>query len=89
MNDISIQQNIVPTEIKISGKVTTKATQNISGSLSINSCSQYEGVYEITPSNAIQILETQDKKCTDNIVINPIPNNYGLITWNGSYLTIS
>lgn len=49
----------------------------------------YDGDYEITPSDTVQVLATQDKKCTENIVINPIPSNYGLVTWNGAYLTIS
>ena len=26
---------------------------------------------------------------TDDVTIKPIPQNYGLITWNGSFLTVS
>ena len=29
------------------------------------------------------------KKFFKNIRINPIPSNYGLITWDGSVLTVS
>ena len=49
----------------------------------------YEGEYTITPSGAVQILATKNKKATQNITIQPIPQNYGLITWNGAFLTVS
>ena len=49
----------------------------------------YTGDYTITPSAEEQVLETRNLRMTDNITINPIPNNYGLITWNGSTITVS
>ena len=49
----------------------------------------YAGPLEVTPSAEAQTLETSMKTVTDNIVINPVPNNYGLITWDGSTLTVS
>lgn len=49
----------------------------------------YEGETEITPESQTQVLQTSNKALTRNIVINPIPSNYGLITWNGSTLTVS
>ena len=49
----------------------------------------YGGPYEITPSAEPQTLETNEKYLNNNITINPIPNNYGLITWNGSVITVS
>lgn len=49
----------------------------------------YDGAHEVTPSEEIQILETEGKALNENIVINPIPSNYGLITWNGATLTVS
>lgn len=49
----------------------------------------YTGQTEITPSTTEQVLATAEKVVTRNIVINPIPSNYGLITWNGSILTVS
>ena len=49
----------------------------------------YTGVTEITPTNEVQVLETERKSVLENIVINPIPSNYGLITWNGSTLLVS
>ena len=49
----------------------------------------YEGATEITPSEEAQILDTALFYMTENITINAIPNNYGLIEWNGSVLTVS
>lgn len=49
----------------------------------------YEGAYEVTPSSETQVLETNNLRMTGNVTINPIPNNYGLITWNGSIITVS
>ena len=49
----------------------------------------YEGEYEVVPRATSQILSTQGKKMEHDLVIEAIPNNYGLITWNGSFLTVS
>ena len=49
----------------------------------------YTGEYEVTPSEETQVLITKHLRMTDNVTINPIPSNYGLITWNGSILTVS
>ena len=49
----------------------------------------YTGQIAVTPSAETQILPTINRTVTDNIVINPIPSNYGLITWNGSIITVS
>lgn len=49
----------------------------------------YTGVTTVTPSAETQVLHTQNKTVFDDITINPIPSNYGLITWNGAVLTVS
>ena len=49
----------------------------------------YGGPYEITPANAPQTLETTHLVMRENVVVNPVPSNYGLITWNGATLTVS
>ena len=49
----------------------------------------YDGPYEVTPTAETQTLDTEDKVLAQSVVINPIPSNYGLITWNGSVLTVS
>lgn len=49
----------------------------------------YTGEYAVTPSSETQVLNTNGLRMTDNITVNPIPQNYGLITWNGSVITVS
>ena len=51
--------------------------------------SEYHGAYNVTPSEQTQTLLTANRVLTQNVVIDPIPDNYGLITWNGSVLTVS
>ena len=50
---------------------------------------EYEGEYEFHPSAAAQTISTEGFLMTHDIVIDPIPSNYGLITWNGSTLMVS
>ncbi len=74
----------------LSGVLSGAST--ISGALSTpqsGRTSPFEGAYEYTPSNEVQTIEIADLRATQNITINAIPNNYGLVTWNGSTLTIS
>ena len=49
----------------------------------------YSGQYVVTPSQEEQVLQTNGLVMLDNVTINPIPSNYGLITWNGSVITVS
>lgn len=49
----------------------------------------YDGPYTITPGPATQVLRTAGLIASDNITIAPVPNNYGLITWDGATLTVS
>lgn len=49
----------------------------------------YTGEYEVTPSAETQTLDTAGLRLTQSIIVNPIPQNYGLITWNGAFLTVS
>ena len=49
----------------------------------------YRGPYEITPTSEAQVMATGGHTMTADLIIDPIPSNYGLITWNGSTLTVS
>ena len=68
------------------------APQMIEGQLTIPNAilpPSYEGPYEVTPSAEGQTLSTEFLYMTGDITINPIPNNYGLITYNGVTITVS
>lgn len=49
----------------------------------------YTGAYEATPTQATQTFATSGKVMANNFVVNPIPQNYGLITYNGFNITVS
>lgn len=49
----------------------------------------FDGPYIVTPNRSTQILNTSGRIMISDVKINPIPSNYGLVTWNGSVLTIS
>ena len=55
----------------------------------IHQAGEYAGSYEVTPTAYTQTLNTTDKILTQDIIINPIPSNYGLVTWDGNTLTIT
>lgn len=49
----------------------------------------YEGEYTITPTTEAVTLNTANLSMAQNIVVNPIPSNYGRINYNGGYITVS
>ena len=72
------------------GRLTAPST--IRGRLTIPQAAAvtvYDGPYEFTPTQETQTIEIEQKMATADIIINPIPSQYGLVTWNGSYLTVS
>lgn len=57
--------------------------------MAVGNYPKYEGPYEVTPSQEAQTLDVTNMVCTEDIVVNKIPDNYGLITWNGYSLRVS
>lgn len=49
----------------------------------------YTGVTEIVPTSETQIIPTHGMMMVEDFIVDPIPSNYGLITWNGTGLRIS
>lgn len=78
-----------------SAKLTVKGQNDISFSSTQyievyeKSVEVYDGDYEFTPTDEPQTIAIENKRATQNITINPIPSNYGLITWDGATLTVS
>ena len=87
-----ITGNVKEGNFTVSGKIESTAFA-LSGKLiagaGASEAPSYTGPYIVTPTQSTQVLNTLNKKSIDNIVVAPIPSNYGLITWNGSYLTVS
>lgn len=49
----------------------------------------YTGPYEVVPTQERQRLSTAGKSMIQDIVVEAIPKNYGLITYNGFEITVS
>ena len=62
---------------------------DFSGYIGSVSGETYHGPYEAIPSQSEQVFLTGGLIMTDNFRVKPIPNNYGLITYNGFCLTVS
>lgn len=75
--DVSISENNIPVEITVITPIVASVVPD------------YDGSYEFTPSADDQTVPTSGKRLAQDITINPIPSNYGLITWNGSIITVS
>lgn len=91
-------------DIRASGRVegmSIRANASLSGDVQagvslgqtviqfVGETNPYTGEYSISPSESEQVLMTKNKYLINNLIINPIPNNYGKITWDGSVLTVS
>ncbi len=49
----------------------------------------YPGPYEFTPTENTQTAQISDMVASQNIIINPIPTNYGRITKVGAVIVIT
>lgn len=49
----------------------------------------YSGAYSAIPTQEQQEFATAGKMMRDHFIVEPIPQNYGLITYNGFELTVS
>lgn len=80
----------------IAGKGRVNADISAAGSFSAaispgngRGAAPYTGPYTFTPSGQAQTIEIGGLIAQENIQIEAVPNNYGLITWDGSTLTVS
>ena len=80
--------DISTTTNKITGEFVTEKV-SLSGDIKTGAPPSYSGEYEVTPSVQTQTIPIAGKIAREDITINPIPSNYGLITWDGTTLTVS
>lgn len=50
---------------------------------------EYTGSVDVVPTGSAQVLSTAGTALATNIIVEPIPSNYGLITWDGQTITVS
>ena len=75
----TIMQNMVEADASLTTNVTHYHSEY----------PDYDGETTFTPSAETQVIPTSHTVLLSDITINPIPSNYGLITWNGATLTVS
>ena len=77
--------------LSTSGQLSCSLSRSpITGELTISgSIPAYPGSYTATPSDSVQTLPVSGWLMAQNITINPIPSNYGKISWDGVSLTVS
>ena len=85
----NIRLEITDNSADITVSDESAVTISVAGEYIGNPTPLYEGAYTVTPGDNEQVLETSGYKLSENIKVKPIPNNYGLITWNGSIITVS
>ena len=78
-----------PVRLRIADSDEVRFTQDQYIKIRGGDYDRYAGPYEFTPTEETQTVACAEKLTTDNIIINPIPTNYGRITWNGSVLTVT
>lgn len=68
---------------------SSNVSLGIGGSMYAVGTPYYEGSYEVTPSNQAQTLPMSGLRAKADVIVKPIPSNYGLVTYNGSVITVS
>lgn len=60
----------------------------MSAQVRIDRLPDYDGATEVTPTEEAQVLRTSGKSVESDIIVNPIPSNYGRIEQRGSVLHV-
>jgi len=75
--------------VKMRVNCSSKVRARVGTSIEVIDGTLYTGEYTVIPSRERQVLETERLLMNGNVTVDPIPSNYGLITWDGSTLTVS
>lgn len=84
--EIESTEVLFPLEIELEEPIDLELETNII--IRGGSAEYYDGPTEVTPSEDTQVLLTDELMMADNVTVNPIPQNYGRLLWNGSILTV-
>ena len=82
---VAVDRVLIPMGVETQHEIA----MTIGATYAMSTADDYEGAYEFTPTESTQTVQIEGKKATQDRVINPIPTNYGRITWNGSFIKVS
>lgn len=68
--------------------ITSAIDGDASSFFPVETTEVYTGETEVTPTNETQTLYTAGLKVPENIIVKPIPSNYGKVSYNGSFIFI-
>ena len=74
---VSVSDSNIPVSVEVATPVVASIVED------------YDGDTEATPSAQDQVFSVGGKRVLNDFVVHAIPNNYGLITYNGQYITVS
>ena len=83
---VSASGQTIPVSVSCGDKTVQAA---IGASYHMGKDAPYTGPYQFTPSAQQQVIPTAKTAVDQDIIIDPIPSNYGLITYNGAFITVS
>lgn len=83
---VSVSNVLLPVSVGVSN---VEIPIGVAASYQMIEGETYDGPYEFTPTQETQSAQTAHKVLLENIIIHPIPQNYGLITYNGRTITVS
>lgn len=83
--DIAAECELIPVTVSVEDEIPIRS---VCASYQMSDLEEYTGPHTVVPSDQRQVLKTAGKRMTANIIVEPVPNTYGRILWNGSTLTI-
>ena len=86
--DVAVVENAVELDVGVSGASIVEDME-LATPIQVVQGEHYTGAVAVTPTASTQTLHTAGLFVDEDITIAPIPSNYGLITWDGSVLTVS
>lgn len=84
--EVAVSQVEIPMDVAVSEE---EIPMEIGAAYYMSQYEEYDGPTEFTPSGEEQVIRTGERVLMEDITIHPIPQNYGLITYDGSVITVS
>ena len=76
----TVKSNSIPMSVSSVGNAVSMKVEGVS--INYSSGDPYMGEYNVTPKTEAQTLPTKGKHMTEDLLIAPIPERYGLVTYN-------